>query len=252
MAHQVTLTLHLRTQALCQDPTGHNEWCTTTIAKKVPAATTAVLICDMWDQHWSRGAAERVSAMAPRLNQVVQVARARGALIIHAPSDTLDFYSDTPACQRVRVIPSVEPPLPGEHADPPLPIDDTDGGSDTGEAPWHKAWTRQHPAITIDQERDLLTDDGRQVYSSLRWHHTEQLLIMGVHTNMCVLGRSFGIRSMVRWGVPVALVRDLTDTMYNPARSPYVSHDEGTRLVIAYIEKFWCPTVASTDLLEDA
>ena len=72
---------------------------------------------------------------------------------------------------------------------------------------------------------------------------------MGVHTNMCILNRSFGIKALVRRGVPVALVRDLTATMYNPARPPYVSHDEGTRLVVEYIEKFWCPTILSTDLL---
>jgi hypothetical protein len=43
-------------------------------------------------------------------------------------------------------------------------------------------------------------------------------------------------------------VRDLTDAMYNPFRSPYVSHDEGTRLVVEFIEKFWCPTLLSADL----
>jgi hypothetical protein len=37
----------------------------------------------------------------------------------------------------------------------------------------------------------------------------------------------------------VALVRDLTDAMYNPARPPYVSHADGTRLVIEYIEIVW-------------
>ena len=74
---------------------------------------------------------------------------------------------------------------------------------------------------------------------------------MGVHTNMCVLNRSFAIKQMVRWGVNIALVRDLTDTMYNPAMPPYVSHDEGTQLVIGYIEKFWCPSVSSDDLLHD-
>jgi hypothetical protein len=54
---------------------------------------------------------------------------------------------------------------------------------------------------------------------------------------------------MVRWGVEICLVRDLTDAMYNPAFSPYVSHDEGTQLVIGYIEKFWCPTTDSTGLM---
>jgi hypothetical protein len=72
---------------------------------------------------------------------------------------------------------------------------------------------------------------------------------MGVHTNMCVLNRTFAIKQMVKWGKDVYLVRDLTDAMYNPARPPYVSHEDGTRLVVEYIEKFWCPTVASDDLL---
>jgi hypothetical protein len=65
---------------------------------------------------------------------------------------------------------------------------------------------------------------------------------------MCILRRSFAIKALVRRGVPVALVRDLTDAMYNPARAPYVSHAEGTRLVVEYVEKFWCPTVESGDL----
>ena len=77
----------------------------------------------------------------------------------------------------------------------------------------------------------------------------EHLLIMGVHTNMCVLHRTFAIKQMVRWGVEVALIRDLTDAMYNPAMAPYVSHDEGTRLVIEFIEKFWCASVQSGDVL---
>ncbi|HJN14880.1 MAG TPA: hypothetical protein QGH10_05295 [Armatimonadota bacterium] len=72
---------------------------------------------------------------------------------------------------------------------------------------------------------------------------------MGVHTNMCVVGRSFGIKQMVRWGIDVALVRDLTDAMYDPRTWPHVTHDEGTQLVIEWIEKYWCPTVLSQDLL---
>ncbi|MDA7676778.1 isochorismatase family protein [bacterium] len=46
------------------------------------------------------------------------------------------------------------------------------------------------------------------------------VIILGVHTNMCVLGRPFSIRQMVYQGQNVALVRDLTDTMYNPRSSP--------------------------------
>ena len=56
--------------------------------------------------------------------------------------------------------------------------------------------------------------------------------------------------ALVRWGVDVYLVRDLTDAIYDPAKPPYVSHDEGTDLVVGYIEKFWCPTLVSADLLQ--
>lgn len=246
------LLLHLRRQTLRQDDRGHNVWQATVAEKRVPARQTALLLCDVWDGHWSRGARERLEAMVARMNQVVVAGRHRGVQIIHAPSDTIGFYAGTPARQRILQMPRIEPPAPLEHEDPPLPIDASDGGSDTGEAPWYKAWTRQHPAIEIDQERDVISDNGVEILSFLRQCGLEHLLIMGVHTNMCILNRSFAIKAMVRWGVDVALVRDLTDAMYNPARPPYVSHEEGTRLVIEYIEKFWCPTVASEDVVRDS
>jgi hypothetical protein len=148
----------------------------------------------------------------------------------------------------VMETPTVTTPPPRVHPDPPLPIDDSDEGSDTGETMPHRAWSRQHPGLEIDQERDGISDSGPEIYSFVRQQGIEQLIIMGVHTNMCVLNRSFAIKQMVRWGMDIALVRDLTDTMYNPAMPPYVSHEEGTRLVVEYIEKFWCPSILSTDL----
>ena len=53
---------------------------------------------------------------------------------------------------------------------------------------------------------------------------------------------------MLRRGMRTALVRDLTDAMYNPERPPYVSHAEGTRLIVEYIEKMVCPTMDSGQL----
>ena len=246
MKDEEILHLNLRRQALTHDANGRTVWQPVLVARSIPAAQTALIICDMWDKHWSRGATERVDAMAPRMNAVIQRARARGVQIVHAPSETMDFYAQTAARQRMILAPRVAPP-PVPHPNPPLPIDDSDGGSDTGEPSEYKAWSRQHPAIEIKDE-DGISDDGLEIYSYLQERGTKAVLIMGVHTNMCILNRSFGIRALVRWGVDTALVRDLTDTMYNPALRPYVAHEEGTRLVIEYIEKFWCPTLASEDL----
>jgi len=243
------ILLNFCRQRLVQDSGGHHGWQTESIQRLIQADKLALIICDMWDNHWCRGAVEREAAMIPRMNAVLAAARSQGAHIIHAPSETMDFYVDHPARQRMLTIPPVEPPPDCEHANPPLPVDASDQGSDTGETTTYKAWSRQHPDVAIDVAHDLISDKGVEIYSYLHANAIEQVLIMGVHTNMCVLNRSFAIKQMVKWGVKIALVRDLTDTMYNPAMPPYVSHDEGTRLVVAYIEKFWCPSVLSADLL---
>jgi hypothetical protein len=249
MSEQAAFTFHQRHWKLSQDAGGHVIWQEECVAHTVPSCRTAIIVCDMWDRHWSRGAAERVDAMATRMNRVLTAARDKGAIIIHAPSDTLSFYEDALARRRMLALPLREPPSDVELPDAPLPINDSDGGSDTGELEVHYPWTRQHAAIEIDDDRDLISDNGHEIYAALGHYEIEQVIIMGVHTNMCVLNRSFAIKQLVRWSVRVALVRDLTDAMYNPARPPYVSHDEGTELVIGYIERFWCPTIVSTDLL---
>lgn len=243
------LKLQLRSRQLAQDETGHALWREVLTPTDVAASQVAIVICDMWDNHWSRGAAERVAAMAPRMNEVVKAARDKGVHIVHAPSDTLDFYAGTPARLRALAAPVVAPPPELPHDDLALPIDDSDEGSDTGETTPFKAWSRQHPAIEIDQSRDAVSADGHEVYNLFKLWDISQVLIMGVHTNMCILRRSFAIKQMVRWGVSIALVRDLTDAMYNPACAPYVDHAAGTDLVIGFIERFWCPSIASGDLL---
>ena len=84
----------------------------------------------------------------------------------------------------------------------------------------YRAWSRQHPAIEI-AEQDAITDSGEAFYL-MKQRGIQNVIVMGVHTNMCVLGRPFSIRQMVRQGQNVVLMRDMTDTMYNPAMAPFV------------------------------
>jgi len=248
MAKGKELRLNLRTQILKRNDRNRAYWETAVTTKSIAAGKVAILLCDVWDNHWCRGAVERLNEMVGQMNEVVKAARSLGVHIIHAPSDVIDFYADHPARKRILDLPEVALPEPLPHDDPPLPIDDSDLGSDTGETAWYTAWSRQHSAIEIADE-DAISARGQEVYSFLRHREIEQVVIMGVHTNMCVLHRSFAIKQMVRWGVNIALARDLTDTMYNPAMRPYVNHEEGTRLVIEFIEKHWCPTILSEDLV---
>jgi nicotinamidase-related amidase len=188
------------------------------------------------------------------MNETVKAARAKGILIVHAPSETMEFYKDTPQRKRAQDAPESKPPADlkswrglDPKKEPKLPIDDSDGGCDSGEKPWHKAWTRQNAAIEIAPE-DAISDNGQEVYNLLQKRGIDNVIVMGVHTNMCVLGRSFAIRRMVQMGKNVALMRDMTDTMYNPKMPPHVDHFRGTDLVIEHIEKYWCPSVTSADL----
>ena len=208
---------------------------------------TAIVVVDMWNEHWSWGATERVNVMAPRMNIVLGRARDHGVKIVHAPSDTMDFYEAHPARRSVLELSHADPPAERELPDPPLPVDASDGGSDTGEPDSYKAWHRQHPVIEIS-DTDAISDNGQEVYTLFHHKGIKNIIFMGVHTNMCVLGRSFAIKQMVRWGFNAVLARDLTDAMYNPFKPPYVSHEAGTQLIIEYIEKFWCPTILSGDL----
>ena len=216
---------------------------------------TAVVICDMWDKHWCPTSTERVAEMAPRMNEVVKAARARGMFIIHCPSDTMDFYKDTPQRKLAQSAPQVETKRPLERwcridaaHESPLPIDDTDGGCDCGEpVKNYRAWSRQIAAIEI-HEGDAITDSD-EAFRLMKGRGITNVIVMGVHTNMCVLGRPFSIRQMVYQGMNVALMRDMTDTMYNPAMKPFVSHFTGNDLVVEHIEKYWCPTITSADFL---
>lgn len=216
---------------------------------------TAIIVCDMWDQHWCAGASRRVGVLVPKMNAVLDAARSRGAFIVHAPSDTIDFYKDTLPRRRMLQAPAATPPVPIERwckLDPsreaPLPIDDSNGGCDCDpRCENFKAWSRQHPGLDIAQE-DGVSDNGTEIYNYFRQQGIKNLALMGVHANMCVLGRSFGVRQMRQLGFPVVLVRDLTDTMYDPRSAPHVSHARGTELVVEHIERHWCPSVLSADL----
>ena len=73
-----------------------------------------------------------------------------------------------------------------------------------------------HQAAAYVRDEDAISDSGVEIWNLLTTGH-QQRDPLGVHTNMCVLGRPFGLRNMARFGKNVVLVRDLTDTMYNPA-----------------------------------
>lgn len=232
---------------------------------------TAFIVCDVWDSHHSLNAVRRETQLLPRMNAVLNSARSRGAMIIHAPSDCMKAYEDHPGRAIARSAPKAAN-LPADigvwckridaEDGGVYPIDQTDGGEDDDKAEhavWLKRlaeigrkpgspWLRQNPGIDI-VDGDPISDNGVEIWNLLEDRKIENIVLLGVHTNMCVLGRPFGLRQLAKNGKNVVLMRDMTDTMYNPASSPYVSHFCGTELIVQHIEKFVCPTITSVDIL---
>jgi nicotinamidase-related amidase len=235
------------------------------------AKKTAIIICDMWDLHSCKKAVNRLQEMAPRMNEVITQLRKEGALIIHAPSSCMAAYEDTPMRKRAKAAPRAKNlpsdigawcrQIPTEEKGR-YPIDESDGGEDDDKeehARWlakltdlgrepSAPWKRQHDLLRMD-EHDAVSDSGVEIWNLLEERGIATVILMGVHTNMCVLGRPFGLRQLAKHGKSVVLMRDMTDSMYNPARWPYVNHFRGTDLIVEHIEKFVCPTITSDQVL---
>lgn len=214
------------------------------------------MICDMWNRHHCVSAERRVRQMAPRMNQMIESLRARGALIIHAPSGCTEHYASSPARERAQQAPRAEAPVRFDwnernpDREPALPPEIADHGPCschedrpccTGEPPY--PWSGQIEILEIS-DSDAITDDGQEVFNLIEARQIDDVLVMGVHTNICVLARPFGIRQLVYLGKRPVLCRDLTDSFHRQAGP----HLRGTQLVIEHIERYWCPTISSSEL----
>ena len=232
---------------------------------------TAIIVCDMWDTHHCYNAVKRVEEIAPRMSEVLEKGRSLGMLIIHAPSSCMEPYKDHPARKRAQDAPTAKNlpkdigvwchKIPAEEKGT-YPIDQSDGGCDSDpmeqkkhqeslvqmgrnpKAPW-----KSQIAVLKIHDQDVISDSGVEIWNVMEQRRIDRVILLGVHTNMCVLGRPFGLRQMVNNGKKAVLMRDMTDTMYSPKKSPYVNHFKGTELIIEHIEKFVCGTITSDQLI---
>ena len=170
-AAETPLTLYLQSRAA----TGEKR----VVTDFWPPSRSAIIVCDMWDLHHCRNAVIREGEMAPRMNEVLEKARAAGVLIIHAPSACMPAYEGTRARDRAKAAPAA-PRIPNQIAEwctkipseetAIYPLDQSDGGEDDDpdeHAKWaaelaakgldpKAPWTKQIDVLRIDQEKDCL------------------------------------------------------------------------------------------------
>jgi hypothetical protein len=147
-----------------------------TVSEQWLPSRTAIIVCDMWDLHHCKNAVTREKEMAPRMNKVIEKARAAGVLIIHAPSSCMMPYEGSPARIRAKSAPTALnlPNSIGEWCKQipteelaVYPLDQSDGGEDDDPAE-HAAWAKEleakglNPRAPWSKQIDTLRIDQRQ------------------------------------------------------------------------------------------
>lgn len=213
------------------------------------ANQTAVIVSDMWDQHWCPPAMERAKRLARKINRFLHTLRSYGVTIIFSPADVVSEYKNsTMAYWNTLTVPSVEitPPIQSwKSIDsyPPLPF--PAGCNSSEHSPVVYNWKKQSEILEIYASDFIAADE--KVYYILQAKSIRNVIVTGIHLNACVLSRPYGLIQLKEHKYNVLLARDLTDSIH---LSRYLSHDDGIKKFIDYVEKYICPTFSATSMYQ--
>jgi hypothetical protein len=203
--------------------------------------------------------------MVPRQNEVLHALRDMGVQIVHSPTaPAMAPYYNHPGFRWMKTFPYVPmPPATSLKLPPqPLTVSMPDEGCDAWERydrfhpGFHPAENEysQAPGIDIVFEengvKDGISEIAQDIWNMMQAKGIKNVIGMGQAANMCLLGREPGMYTWLGRGINTVVVGDLTEAAYTPIDPPYVTHEEATRLMVEYIEKFLCPTVNSEGVLK--
>lgn len=213
-------------------------------AKKV-----GIVAVDMWNWHWCKTSTMRVGALVPRMNRALEAARKLGMQVFLCPTDVADNYVGTEMVESLAATRLMTVPQVRQIQCPPAP----DGGGCTcgpERCRGNYGWDGMHPDLIIGPD-DLMPNDPQVLYSVCKAQGITHLLYLGVHTQVCLLGKSIGLRAMSEAGFTCILARDLTDAhgMYDPATG--MTPDQFTADVVAHFEKHLSPTINLAETLRE-
>ena len=219
-----------------------DEWKETTTSFNLAPKDTAIVICDMWDKHWCPSASRRCGEMAVKMADVVNVARKKGILIIHAPSDTMSSTrtrrpaSDCRTSRRSRcpsrwICPIRSVPSTTATVGATTIRQIVQGVEPATRGHSHRRGTRRH---LRQRPRDL------QLSERERHRHHPDHGSPHQHVRAASVVRDQTDDAGGHAPHPRA---DLTDSMYNPKSKPMVTHDEGTQRIVQFIENTGVPLV---------
>ncbi|MDB6039105.1 MAG: hypothetical protein JWM99_2946, partial [Verrucomicrobiales bacterium] len=237
-AEQIELTLQTR------DPETGKIVLTTA---KVDPKRVGVIAVDVWNFHWCKTATMRVDAIVPRMNKALDAARALGMKVMLCPSDVVDNYVGYPQREAIFALPKIPVPSVVNVTCPAVP---DAGGCACGRerCAVNYGWDGMHPSLHIGDD-DLMPDTQAEVYAVCQKYGLTDLIYVGFHTQVCLLGKPMGLKAMKSAGLRCMLARDMTDAHpgYDPSRN--FTPDLNTEQVVAHFEKYLAPTISFQDEL---
>ena len=213
---------------------------------KIDPRKIGVVVVDMWNWHWCKTAAARVGSLVPRMNPCLRSLRKLGAQVFLCPTDSVDAYVGTPQREAALAVETLALPAPHRISCPPPPNGPGCACVDRCRGNW--GWNRMHPDLEVG-ERDLMPNSREALYTLAKQRGITHLIYLGVHTQVCLLGKDIGLLNMKALGFECVLARDLTDSHpdYDPEKG--IDPDDLTARTVAHFERYLCSTVSLWDEL---
>jgi putative membrane-bound dehydrogenase-like protein len=199
---------------------------------QVKGSELAIIVMDMWDNHWDPNWVSHAGARAEPMNRFLHRARAKGAVVIHSPTNLISGYGGPVyqhTKQRVAAAKTPKSTAPRDNGFMPKPTDPVPWGKNrvvSGKAhgmdgkPASAPNLLSNQCIGIDIEADdYITGEWgtlQEAWNIAQKHETKYILYVGGATNMCLIAKPIGLRHMKARGIETILVRDLAIAWSDP------------------------------------
>jgi len=174
---------------------------------------TAIIIVDAWDKHWCKSFTHTLNNMCPKINTFKEFYKKKGCLIIHCPSDCINFYNKNKL--KHHNIKEIENNLFKKRPLQPDPYTYGCCCDNPCQNKNKRVWKRQHSSIKIDDDDYIIDDNKQNLYNIIKTYNIENLIYTGFALNMCILGRNIGIKTTSKWDINIYISKKHTDIFYN-------------------------------------
>ena len=198
---------------------------------------TAIIIIDVWDDHWCKYYKELNDKLAPKIGAFVEKARQAGMTIIHAPCSSrkkvstlpeykihscMPYYSDHQARKNALSSPrrpnQTQPPRLADRCQRPNDIffkgvkhsrkDKFCTCVPFCDRSWPRPWNRQHDAISVSN-KDYVSDNLKEIEYILYDEQIHRIFCVGGALNACLIDRPISMHAVYK-NIYSNFIRDLT------------------------------------------